>query len=354
MFSISDNNTIVIGPCGSGKTSLLKDKIRKFQGSYIINDITGDIYADLSKELLDAGYKVKIIDFTKPEKSDHYNPFEYIEDENDIVSLVNDIYNSTEKNKNLADPFWERSEKLFMMMLVAYLHYHCTPESRNFSTMNTLIQEMCPIDSQSISALEKMLEDIEEKDPDSFCSKCYKTFKLSADKTKRSIAISVGVRLQIYNLRAAAELTDNDTVNIKGLTEEKTALFVISAPYDGVLSPLKPFFFSHILSVLMKRKNNNLLPVYIMLDEIANEGVIYNLSQCISTIKRRNISVIMTLQSIKQLKALYKDDWELIYTNCDKVVTGISDIETTDRITEDIKKNQKLRETAQNIFVISN
>lgn len=453
MFLAMDNertrrnmNICVIGGSGSGKSFMfVGPNLMQANCSFVITDPSGGLYRQYGKFLEYMGYKIKCFNLSHMEKGNHYNPFNYIHSDKDIEVLVTTlITNTTPPDAQKGEPFWEKSETALLVALIAYLHHYTYPSQQNFSNVMRLMRaaEISEEDSSQSSTLDNIFEQIEQLEPESFAVKQYKTFKMGAGRTLKSILISCAVRLQAFDLRDVANLTDTDDINLDAVGDEKTALFIITPTGEKTFNFLAAMMYSQLFqrtydycentaefSMLVMDGENQLvrcyradneeqskkraqeaeeflerakkakivyrkdlewyelvtedgemvtyrgseeeaekalkliregghvvpnstqsnggqrLPVHtrLMLDEFANIGKIPNFDQVVATIRKYELSVSIILQSLAQIKKLYKDDWSDITGNCDTTIYlgGGADTETTEWVSKLLGKQTK-------------
>lgn len=322
-------NVLVVGGSGSGKTRFyVKPNLMQHNTSYVITDPKGELFLSSAKMLENKGYKIKVLNLVEMENSFNYNPFAYIRCEKDIIVLINQlIKNTTPKNSTSNDPFWEKAETALLQAIFLYLWYLAPEEEQNFSMVMTLLRhaEVKEEDEDFLSVLDYMFQELEEKEKDHIAVKQYKIFKQAAGKTAKSILVSVGVRLAIFNIKALEDLTYTDTLELHKLGEEKTALFIIIPDADSTFNFLAAMMYSQIFSTLYYRADfvhKGRLPIHVrfMLDEFPNIGQIPDFEKMVATMRSREISVSIIIQNLAQLKTLYKDSWESITGNCDSLL----------------------------------
>ena len=262
------------------------------------------------------------INFTK---SCHYNPFSYIRSEKDILKLVNTIIVNTKgEGAQATEDFWVKAEKLYYQALIAYIWYEAPEEEQNFSMLIDLIDasEAREDDEEFKNAVDLLFEELEKEDPTHFAVRQYKKYKLAAGKTAKSILISCGARLAPFDIRELRELTSYDELELDTLGEVKTAMFVIISDTDATFNFLVSIMYSQLFNLLCDKADDvygGRLPIHVrcLLDEFANIGQIPSFEKLIATIRSREISASIILQSKSQLKAIYKDNADTIEGNCD-------------------------------------
>lgn len=327
--TFKNNNTLVIGGSGSGKTRFfVKPNIMQMNSSFVITDPKGELLSGCGKMLQDNGYEIKIFDLINFKNSDKYNFFDYIRDERDILKLTNNIImNTNSPNSKTAGDFWEKAENALLQALFAYVFYEGVEEEKNINTVMELLRlsDVKEEDEDFKSPLDILFDDLKKENPNHFAVKQYDIFKFAAGKTAKSILISVGVRLAPFNIDKISELLSDDTLELQLLGDRKTALFVLLPDSDITLNFLSAIMYQQLFDVLFYRADhiyNGALPydVSFMLDEFANIGQIPNLEIYVSTMRSRKISVNIILQNLTQLKTIYKNSWETITGNCDSLL----------------------------------
>ena len=275
--------------------------------------------------LLKNGYKVKVLNTINFKKSMHYNPFAYIRSEKDILKLVNTIILNTKgEGQQSGEDFWVKAEKLYYTALIGYIWYECVEEEQNFTTLLDMINasEAREDDEEFKNPVDLMFDELEEREPDHFAVKQYKKYKLAAGKTAKSILISCGARLAPFDIKELRDLTSYDELELDMLGDEKTALFVIISDTDDTFNFIVSIMYTQLFNLLCDRADdvyNGSLPIHVrcLLDEFANIGQIPKFEKLIATIRSREISASIILQSKSQLKAIYKDNADTIEGNCD-------------------------------------
>ena len=323
-----NKNVIVIGGSGSGKTRFyVKPNLMQIGKyiSYVVTDPKGTIIIECGKMLVRHGYKVKVLNTINFSKSMHYNPFHYIHSEKDILKLVNTIIANTKGDgEKSGEDFWVKSERLFYCALIGYIWYEAPENEKNFTTLLEMINasEAREDDPEFQSPVDLMFERLEEKDPEHFAVRQYKKFLLSAGKTRSSILISCGARLAPFDIRELRELMETDEMELDTLGDRKTALFVIISDTDDTFTFVVSILYTQLFNLLCDKADDvygGRLPVHVrcLLDEFANIGQIPKFEKLIATIRSREISASIILQSQSQLKAIYKDNADTIVGNCD-------------------------------------
>ena len=324
-----NKNVVVIGGSGSGKTRFfVKPNLMQLHSSYVLTDPKGTVLIECGKLLQRAGYRIKVLNTINFKKSMHYNPFVYIRSEKDILKLVNTLIANTKgEGEKSAEDFWVKAERLLYCALIGYIWYEAPAEEMNFTTLLEMINasEAREDDPDFQSPVDLMFERLEQKDPDHFAVRQYKKFLLSAGKTRSSILISCGARLAPFDIREVRELMEDDEMELDTIGDEKTILFLIMSDTDTTFNFILAMLQSQLINLLCDRaddKYGGRLPVHVrlILDEFANIGQIPNFDKLIATIRSREISASIILQSQSQLKAIYKDAAEIISDNCDSVL----------------------------------
>ena len=321
-------NTIVIGGSGAGKTRFYgKPNIMQCNTSFVVLDPKGEILRDTGYLLEKEGYVIKVVDLINMSKSHCYNPFEYIQDDKDVLKLItNLIRNTTPKGSQTNDPFWEKSETALLEALCLYLLHEAPKEEQNF----TMVMEMIGAanvredDEDYQSPLDELFERLELRNPDSLALKQYKIYKQAAGKTAKSILISVGVRLASFNLETIASLTVTDELELNLVGERKTAIFCVIPDNDSTFNFLIGMLYTQLFQMLYYQADiihggELPVPVHFLMDEFANVALPDEFDKLLSTMRSRQIFVSIIIQNLAQIKALYKDAWESIVGNCDEL-----------------------------------
>ena len=320
-------NVLVVGGSGSGKTRCYaKPNVMQANTSYVVLDPKGEILRDTGHLLEAKGYEVRVLDLINMDRSHCYNPFAYLHDDKDVMKLVtNLIRNTTPKGSNTNDPFWERSETALLEALILYLLSQAPPEEQNFSMVMEMIAaaEVREDDESYQSPLDELFERLEMEDSENLAVKQYHIFKLAAGKTAKSILVSLGVRLEKFNLSTLAGITNADEMELSSIGEKKTALFAVIPDNDSSFNFIVGMLYTQLFQNLMylaDYKYGGRLPthVHFVMDEFANVALPDEFDKLLSTMRSREISVSIILQNLAQLKALFKDTWESIVGNCDE------------------------------------
>ena len=324
-----NKNILVIGGSGSGKTRFFaKPNIMQLHSSYVITDPKGSLICEVGQLLQRAKYRIKVLNTINFSKSMHYNPFAYLRSEKDILKLVNTIIVNTKgEGAQSAEDFWVKSERLFYSALIGYIFYEAPEEEKNFTTMLDMINasEAKEDDSEFQSPVDLMFARLEEKDPEHFAGRQYKKFLLSAGKTRASILVSCGARLAPFDIRELRELMEYDEMELDTLGDRKTALFLIMSDTDSTFNFVIAILQAQLFNLLCDKADDvygGRLPVHVrcILDEFANIGQIPQFDKLIATIRSREISASIILQSQSQLKAIYRDNADTIVGNCDTML----------------------------------
>ena len=321
-----NKNVMVIGGSGSGKTRFyVKPNLMQMHSSYCVTDPKGTILVECGKMLVKNGYAVKSLNTVNFAKSLHYNPFAYIHTEKDILKLVNTIIVNTKgEGDKSGEDFWVKAEKLYYTALIGYIWYEAPDNEKNFTTLLEMINasEAREDDETFKNPVDKMFDELEADEPEHFAVKQYRKYKLAAGKTAKSILISCGARLAPFDIAELRELMSYDELELDTLGERKTALFVIISDTDDTFNFVAAIMYSQLFNLLCDKADNEFggrLPIHVrcLLDEFANIGQIPKFDKLIATIRSREISASIILQSQSQLKALYKDSADTIVGNCD-------------------------------------
>ena len=319
-------NILVIGGSGSGKTRYFcKPGLYSANCSYLVTDPKGELLRAAGGLLLSLGYEVRVFNLIDPEQSDCYNPFVYVREEKDVLSLIDNlIKNTTPRNASSNDPFWEKAEVALDSALMLYLIHEAPPEEQNFETMLYMMNfaDVREEDEQYRSPLDMLFRALEEEQPAHVAVKQYKVFKQAAGKTAKSILISCGARLAPFDIAELRELMSYDEMELDTIGDRKTALFVIISDTDDTFNFIVAIMYSQLFNLLCDKADdvyNGRLPVHVrcLLDEFANIGQIPKFDKLIATIRSREISASIILQSQSQLKTIYKDAADTITGNCD-------------------------------------
>ena len=321
-----NKNILVIGGSGSGKTRFfVKPSLMQMHSSYVVTDPKGTVLIECGKLLQRGGYRIKVLNTINFKKSMRYNPFAYLRSEKDILKLVNTIIANTKGDgEKSGEDFWVKAEKLYYTALIGYIWYEAPDEEKNFTTLLEMINasEAREDDEDFQNPVDLMFERLEEKDPEHFAVKQYKKYKLAAGKTAKSILISCGARLAPFDIKELRELMETDEMELDTIGDRKTALFVIISDTDDTFNFVVSILYTQLFNLLCDKADDEYggrLPVHVrcLLDEFANIGQIPKFEKLIATIRSREISASIILQSQSQLKAIYKDNADTIVGNCD-------------------------------------
>ena len=323
-----NKNVLVVGGSGSGKTRFwLKPNLLQCHSSYVVTDPKGSIVIECGNALLKNGYKLKILNTINFKKSMHYNPFAYVHSEKDILKLVTTLMTNTKGEGSGGDPFWEKSERLLLTALIAYLHYEAPVEEQNFATLLEMLNTMQVLedDEEYQNPVDLLFEELAKKKPNSFAGRQYKLYKLAAGKTAKSILISCGARLAPFDIQELRDLTMYDELQLDTLGDKKTALFLIMSDTDSTFNFLISMVYTQLFNLLCDKADDvygGKLPIHVrcLIDECANIGQIPNLEKLVATIRSREISACLVLQARSQLKAIYKDNADTIVGNMDSQI----------------------------------
>ena len=323
-----NKNVLVVGGSGSGKTRFwLKPNLLQCHSSYVVTDPKSTILLECGNVMLKNGYKVKILNTINFKKSMHYNPFAYVHSEKDILKLVTTLMTNTKGEGSGGDPFWEKSERLLLTALIAYLHYEAPVEEQNFATLLEMLNTMQVLedDEEYQNPVDLLFEELAKKKPNSFAGRQYKLYKLAAGKTAKSILISCGARLAPFDIQELRDLTMYDELQLDTLGDKKTALFLIMSDTDSTFNFLISMVYTQLFNLLCDKADDvygGKLPIHVrcLIDECANIGQIPNLEKLVATIRSREISACLVLQARSQLKAIYKDNADTIVGNMDSQI----------------------------------
>ena len=323
-----NKNVLVVGGSGSGKTRFwLKPNLLQMHSSYVVTDPKSTILLECGNAMLKNGYKVRILNTINFKKSMHYNPFAYVHSEKDILKLVTTLMTNTKGEGSGGDPFWEKSERLLLTALIAYLHYEAPVEEQNFATLLEMLNTMQVLedDEEYQNPVDLLFEELAKKKPNSFAGRQYKLYKLAAGKTAKSILISCGARLAPFDIQELRDLTMYDELQLDTLGDKKTALFLIMSDTDSTFNFLISMVYTQLFNLLCDKADDvygGKLPIHVrcLIDECANIGQIPNLEKLVATIRSREISACLVLQARSQLKAIYKDNADTIVGNMDSQI----------------------------------
>ena len=321
-----NKNVLVVGGSGSGKTRFyVKPNLMQMHSSYVVTDPKGTVLIECGKMLQRGGYRIKVLNTINFKKSMHYNPFAYIHNETDILKLVNTLIENTKGDgEKSGEDFWVKAEKLYYCALIGYIHYEAPKSEKNISTLLDMINasEAREDDEEFQNPVDLMFERLEEKDPEHFAVKQYKKYKLAAGKTAKSILVSCGARLAVFDIAELRDVMAYDELELDKLGDRKTALFLIMSDTDDSFNFLISMCYTQLFNLLCEKADDvygGRLPVHVrcLIDEAANIGQIPRLEKLIATIRSREISACLVLQAQSQLKAIYKDNADTIIGNMD-------------------------------------
>ena len=328
-----NKNVLVVGGSGSGKTrffikpNLLQCDSKTFPVSFVVTDPKGSLIYECGHALAKKGYLIKTMNTINFHKSMHYNPFAYVHSENDILKLVTTLMTNTKGEGSGGDPFWEKSERLLLTALIAYLHYEAPVEEQNFATLLEMLNTMQVLedDEEYQNPVDLLFEDLAKTKPNNFAGRQYKLYKLAAGKTAKSILISCGARLAPFDIQELRDLTMYDELQLDTLGDKKTALFLIMSDTDSTFNFLISMVYTQLFNLLCDKADDvygGKLPIHVrcLIDECANIGQIPNLEKLVATIRSREISACLVLQARSQLKAIYKDNADTIVGNMDSQI----------------------------------
>ena len=328
-----NKNVLVVGGSGSGKTryfikpNLLQCTSKSHPVSFVVTDPKGGLIKECGLALLKNGYKIRTMNTINFHKSMRYNPFAYIHEEKDILKLVTTLMTNTKGEGQGGDPFWDKAERLLLTSLIAYLHYEAPAEEQNFATLLEMLNTMqvSEEDEDYQNPVDLLFEDLAKKKPNSFAGRQYKLYKLAAGKTAKSILISCGARLSPFDIQEIRDATMYDELELDKLGDRKTALFLIMSDTDSTFNFLISMIYSQLFNLLCDKADDvygGKLPVHVrcLIDECANIGQIPQLEKLVATIRSREISACLVLQTRSQLKAIYKDNADTIVGNMDSQI----------------------------------
>ena len=344
-----NKNVLVIGGSGSGKTRFwLKPNLMQMHSSYVVTDPKGTILVECGKMLQRGApklgkdgkpvkdkngkviyepYQIKVLNTINFKKSMHYNPFSYIHSEKDILKLVTTLIANTKGEGKAGDDFWVKAETLLYCALIGYIHYEAPVEEQNFSTLIEMINsmEVREDDDEFKNAVDLMFDELKERDPHHFAVRQYAKYKLAAGKTAKSILVSCGARLAVFDIAELREVTSYDELELDTLGDRRTALFLIMSDTDDSFNFLISMCYTQLFNLLCEKADDvygGRLPVHVrcLIDEAANIGQIPRLEKLVATIRSREISACLVLQAQSQLKAIYKDNADTIIGNMDSSI----------------------------------
>ena len=328
-----NKNVLIVGGSGSGKTrfwvkpNLMQCDSGKYPCSFVVTDPKGSLVIECGKMLLHKGYRLKVFNTINFQKSLHYNPLAYIHSEKDILKLVNVLITNTKGEQKGGDEFWTKAETLLYCALIGYLYYEAPLEERNFPTLIEMINtmEVREEDESFQNQVDLMFEELAKKQPDHFAVRQYAKYKLAAGKTAKSILVSCGARLAPFDIAELREITAYDELDLDTIGDKRTALFLIMSDTDSTFNFLISMIYSQLFNLLCEKADDvygGRLPCHVrcLIDEFANIGQIPNFEKLIATIRSREISAVVILQSQSKLKAIYKDNADTIIGNMDSSI----------------------------------
>ena len=343
-----NKNVLVVGGSGSGKTRFwLKPNLLQCHSSYVVTDPKGTIIVECGKMLVNGGYRIKVLNTINFKKSMHYNPFHYIRSEKDILKLVNTIIANTKgEGEKSTEDFWVKAERLLYSALIGYIWYEAPEEEQNFSTLLEFINasETREDDEEFKNAVDELFEELEAENPEHFAVRQYRKYKLAAGKTAKSILISCGARLAPFDIQELREIMSYDEMELDMIGDQRTAMFVIISDTDDTFNFVVAIMYTQLFNLLCDKaddEHGGRLPYHVrlLLDEFSNIGQIPKFDKLIATIRSREISASIILQSQSQLKTIYKDAAETITGNCDTVLfLGGKESSTLKEISETLGK----------------
>lgn len=320
-------NTLVCGGSGAGKTRFYcKPNLMQANTSFVILDPKGEIVRDVGKLLEAKGYEIKVLDLISMEKSHCYNPFVYLQNDNDIQRLVTNLFKSTTpKGSQSNDPFWDTAASMLLLALVFYLHYEAPPDEQNFAMVMEMLRagSIEDEDDPRPSPLDQLFNELGEDYPDHIALKYYRSYHSGSAKTLKSIQITLAARLEKFNLESLASLTSTDELELGTLGEKKTALFALIPDNDTSFNFLVSILYTQLFQQLFYSADHihggSLpIPVHFLMDEFANVSLPDDFDKILSVMRSRSVSVSIILQNLAQLKALFEKQWESIVGNCDE------------------------------------
>ena len=327
-----NKNVLVIGGSGSGKTRFfVKPNIMqctKTKGtSLVVTDPKGTLVVECGKMLVAAGYDLRIFNTINFQKSMHYNPLSYIHSEKDILKLVTALIANTKGEGKAGDDFWVKAETLLYIALIGYIHYELLPERQNFATLIDMLDKMQvrEDDEDFRNEIDEIFDDLAQRKPGHFAVRQYQKYKMASGKTAKSILVSCGARLAVFDIEELREITSYDELSLDTIGDKRTALFLIMSDTDASFNFLISLAYSQLFNLLCEKADDEYggrLPVHVrcLIDEFANIGQIPNFEKLIATIRSREISASIILQAQSQLKAIYKDNADTIIGNCDTLL----------------------------------
>ena len=342
-----NKNVLVVGGSGSGKTRFfVKPQIMQMHSSYVVTDPKGGLLCETGKMLQKNGYKIKVLNTINFKKSMYYNPFSYIHSEKDVLKLVTCLMQNTKGEGKGSDPFWEKAEQLLYTALIGYIWLEAPEEEKNFNTLIEMINamEVREDDEDFENQVDIIFRELKEKNPNHFAVRQYAKYRLAAGKTAKSILVSCGARLAVFDIAELREVTAYDELELDTLGDRKTVLFLIMSDTDDSFNFLISMCYTQLFNLLCEKADDvygGRLPVHVrcLIDECANIGQIPKLEKLIATIRSREISACLVLQAQSQLKAVYKDNADTIIGNCDsRLFLGGSEPTTLKELSDSLGK----------------
>ena len=342
-----NKNVLIVGGSGSGKTRFfITPNLLQFHSSYVLTDPKGTTINAVGAAFLRQKYRLAVFNSINFKKSMKYNPFHYIHSEKDILKMVTTLMANTKGEGKSTDPFWDKAETLLYCALIGYIHYEAPVEEQNFATLIEFINamEVREDDEDFQNPVDIMFENLKKKKPGHFAVRQYAKFKLAAGKTLKSILVSAGARLAPFDIAEVRDVTMYDELELDTLGDRKTVLFLIMSDTDSTFNFLISMIYSQLFNLLCEKADDvygGRLPVHVrcLIDEAANIGQIPNLEKLVATIRSREISACLVLQTRSQLKAIYKDNTDTIIGNCDsQIFLGGSEPTTLKELTEALGK----------------
>ena len=361
--TVRNKNVLIIGGSGSGKTrfwlkpNLMQCNSEKYPTSFVITDPKGSLINETGKMLLRYGYKIKVLNTINFKKSMKYNPFAYIHSEKDILKLVTCLISNTKGEGKGGDAFWEKAETLLYTALIGYIYYEAPEEERNFNTLIELINsmEVREDDETFENNVDIMFRELKEQNPNHFAVRQYAKYKLAAGKTAKSILVSCGARLAVFDIAELRDVMAYDELELDKLGDRKTALFLIMSDTDDSFNFLISMCYTQLFNILCEKADDvygGRLPIHVrcLIDEAANIGQIPKLEKLVATIRSREISCCLVLQAQSQLKALYRDNADTIIGNMDsRIFLGGSEPTTLKELSTALgKETIDLANTSEN------
>ena len=320
-------NTLVCGGSGAGKTRFFcKPNLMQCNTSFVILDPKGEILRDTGNLLKEKGYEIKVLDLITMERSYCYNPFVYLNNDNDVQKLVTNLFKSTTpKGSQTNDPFWDTSASMLLSALIFYLHYEAPEDEQNFAMVMEMLRAASIEDEEDPrpSPLDELFSELELSNPEHIALKYYRSYHSGSAKTLKSIQITLAARLEKFNLESLASLTLTDEMELPSLGEKKVALFALIPDNDTSFNFLVSILYTQLFQQLFYaadhiHKGSLPVPVHFLMDEFANVSLPDDFDKILSVMRSRGVSVSIILQNLAQLKALFEKQWESIVGNCDE------------------------------------